>query len=108
MMRSIPNIKEVTPYTDHKELAQLDKKDAGKFQIWLMTDEHGARGHDYRAPMCAKGICLVIASAFPDRRSRVQGLLRVGRHKDKCVRVQVRAAPEIDAKKLGERKAKLY
>ena len=93
MMRTIPNVKEVTVATDHKELAEMDKKDKGRYPIWLMTDQFGTRGHDYRAPKSKLGICLVIASMFPDRRSRVQALLRVGRHTDNCVRVQSKFVP---------------
>ena len=86
----------------------MDRKDADRYPIWLMTDEFGTRGHDYRATESKPGICLVIASSFPDRRSRVQALLRVGRHTDTCYRVQSRYAKEIDVVQNGQRKALLY
>ena len=86
----------------------MDRKEYGRYPIKLMTDKFGARGHDYRAPKCPLGICLIIASPFPDERTRVQALLRVGRHTDKCLRVQSTAVKTIDDKANIERKANIF
>ena len=70
-MLEIPYVEEITENTDPEKLASMDVKDHGRYPIFLMTDKSGARGHDYRAPTCHLGICLLIASPFPDERTRV-------------------------------------
>jgi hypothetical protein len=73
-----------------------------------MTDKIGARAHDYRASGHPLGICLIQVSSFPDSRSRIQGLLRVGRHNDKCWRIQKEGIANIDAEVNSERSGKLF
>jgi hypothetical protein len=50
---------------------------------------------------------MIIGGSFGDRRSRVQGLLRVGRFTDKCCRIQDTTYPEIDQGINAKRKGKI-
>ena len=50
---------------------------------------------------------MIIGGSFGDRRSRVQGLLRVGRFTDKCCRIQDTTYPEIDQEVNARRKGKI-
>ena len=85
----------------------MDVKEFGRFPVYLMTDKYGARAHDYRAPNCKHGILLIVASSFPDERTRLQALLRVGRHNDNCTRVQVNGVKDIDGNANIDRLVKL-
>ena len=52
------------------------------------------RGIDYRARR--KGICLVVDKPFPSERDKIQGLARVGRFGDECVRVKFEGVDLVD------------
>jgi hypothetical protein len=52
------------------------------------------RGLDYRAPL--RGITLIVAASFENRREASQGLHRVGRFSDLCDRYLVHGVPLVD------------
>jgi hypothetical protein len=85
----------------------MDKATNGDYPVYLLNEEYGIRGLDYRAESNPLGICLVICSPFSDLRTRIQGLMRVGRNGDACVRIQNTEAEEIDDNKLVDHKGRM-
>ena len=71
---------------DCTELAALHKLTDGQgyYPVISVSDENLMRGVDYRSDN--SGIVLVIAKTFATRRDAMQGLMRVGRFGDECVR----------------------
>ena len=67
------------------------------------------RGYDYRCPNSTpvQSVVLIIGSPFVDKRDRIQGLMRVGRHGDLCYRIQAKGVKEVDNLKNAERKGNL-
>ena len=61
----------------------------------IATDVQYMRAIDYRAQNL--GITLIIAKSFEHERQAQQGLGRVGRNGDACLRVLLRSVPLIDA-----------
>ena len=55
------------------------------------------RGVDYRQ---RSGLCLIVAKSFKTNRDRDQGLMRVGRYGDKCLRVKLSDVDIIDKNTL--------
>lgn len=78
----------VTEETATTQLENMQEKIEGYYPVFMMTFEKGDRGENYRAPGHALGIALLILATFPDARTRIQTLWRVGRYKDECVRIQ--------------------
>ena len=87
----------VTSETPSKDLETMDVRTGQYFPVMMISNDYGTRGINFRAPNSQLGICMIVGGSFGDRRSRVQGLLRVGRYTDKCHRIQDKAYPEIDA-----------
>ena len=76
----------------------MDRKGNDGYPVYLINEEYGIRGLDYRSARNSLGICMLIVSPFSDRRSRIQGLKRVGRYDDACYRIQNEKVPLIDEK----------
>ena len=72
-----------------------------------MDENFGPRGVDFRAPKPSLGITLIIGGSFPDQRSYVQALMRVGRFNDECLRIQDTTFEAVDRIKNAERKGKI-
>ena len=60
----------------------------GNYPIIIVDDEAMMRGVDYRSDI--QGIVLVVDKSFDTRRDALQGLTRVGRFGDECVRILVK------------------
>ena len=100
-------VKPVNDDTPNEELRSMDKKVDGVYPVYLINEENGMRGIDYRSANNRLGICMLIVSPFSDRRSRIQGLNRVGRYTDACYRIQNEKALHIDEYKSVANKAKI-
>jgi len=84
-------------------------KEGALHDVYLVNDEYGMRGVDYRSPFPSAGICLIIGAKFGDKREEIQGLCRVGRMGDKCWRIfDTDLGDSIDSKENAARKARLY
>ena len=51
-------------------LQHLDKKGEHGYPVYLISDEYGIRGLDFRSPKNPLGICMVICSTFRNKRIR--------------------------------------
>lgn len=85
-LKKLEGIEEVTENMNFDALRNMGEKKGNIYPTYL-TDEKGMRGHDYRNPGQFKGITLIIGASFNDKRDRIQGLMRVGRHGDDCYRI---------------------
>ena len=74
----------------------MDKKVGQYYPTYLVNDDYGIRGLDYRAQSDKHGISMLIVSPFSDMRTRLQGLLRICRHGDIGEYIQNTLVPEID------------
>ena len=74
----------------------MDKKSALCYPVYLISEQYGIRGLDFRAPNNKAGICMIICSAFSKKRARNQALMRVGRFGDACYRIQDSTVEDID------------
>ena len=61
---------EVTAMTPDSDLRQMDKKSGSHYPVYLINEEYGIRGLDFRAPNNNGGICMIICSAFSKMRNR--------------------------------------
>ena len=61
----------VTPDTPAADLRSLDEKKKGNYPLYLINEEYGIRGLDYRAERNPNGICMLICSEFSDYRTRL-------------------------------------
>ena len=68
--------------TSHDKLRRMDEKWEGLYPVYLLDDDYGIRGLDFRAANNPHGICMLICSAWRDSRTRVQGLKRICRYSD--------------------------
>ena len=102
----VNDIETITPDSSDDMLRSMKKKDKDGYPVYLMNEDYGIRGLDYGSPWNKLGICLLVLSAFSDRRSRIQGLNRVGRYKEACFRIQNSKANLIDVSKSIARTAK--
>jgi len=84
---SIEYVQPITQETDQGCLEKMNEKKEGFYPVYIMTLEMGDRGENYRAPDHPLGIALLIASTFPDARTRIQTLWRVERYNDKAWRI---------------------
>ena len=66
----------------------------GNYPIVIVADEAMMRGVDYRSD--GKGLLLVINKTFSTKRDAEQGLARVGRFGDVCVRFLVKGVELVD------------
>ena len=67
--------------------------------MYLLDDDYGIRGIDFRAPNNPHGICMLICSAWRDTRTRVQGLKRICRFSDNGMYIQAHGVKDIDREK---------
>ena len=84
-----------TAVVDDAFFASLDKRvsTAGLYPVIVATTSFGMRGFDYRS---SKGITEIIAKSFDTARAAMQGLGRVGRFGDPCLRVLVKGVDLVD------------
>ena len=78
-LKTFDEVTTVTYNLDDGLLQNLDRKGEDGYPVYLVSDEYGIRGLDFRAPKNPLGISEVICSPFKDKRTRFQGLMRVGR-----------------------------
>ena len=102
-------IKTVPEELDESLLSTLNwpLKDTGLYPVYLINSKYGGRGVNYRAPDHTHGITMIIGGAFPDERTRIQTLLRVGRFGDNCERIQDELVQDIDIQVNGDRMGKI-
>ena len=97
----------VTAETPYETLETMDAKLGYFFPVFIINDEYGGRGLNFRAQSNPHGITMLILGTFSDRIARHQTLWRVGRFGDPCTRIRDTNFPEVDAKKEAVRKGKL-
>jgi len=85
----------------------MDAKLGAYYPVFLINDEYGGRGLNFRAQTNPHGITMLILGTFPDRITRHQTLWRVGRFNDKCTRIRDTKFPEVDELKESQLKGKL-
>ena len=100
-------LKRVTIETPDSDLRSMDVRKNGSYPIYLISEDYGIRGLDYRAPSNPFGICMIICDPFPDWRTRLQALKRIKRYKDQGNYVQNDLAKDIDQSKFVAHKAKI-
>lgn len=61
----------VTEDTSDEDLRRMDRSIEGLYPIYLITEDYGIRGLDFRAPGNLHGICMIICSSFRDQRTRL-------------------------------------
>ena len=64
-------VPQVTPDTLAADLRSMDEKKNDTYPIYLINEEYGIRGIDYRAEKNPFGICMIICSEFSDSRTRL-------------------------------------
>ena len=97
----------VTPDTPAADLRSMDEKKNGNYPIYLISEEYGIRGLDYRAAKNPHGICMIICSEFSDSRTRLQALKRIRRYTDAGNYVKNSKVPDIDQTKFVELKGRI-
>ena len=97
----------VTSDTSDEELRRMGNKNNGMYPVYLVSEEYGVRGLDYRSYENSLGICMIIASPFSDQRTRIQGLMRVGRYNEQCLRIQDSLVGTIDLEANCLRKGRI-
>lgn len=87
-------------------LRKLDCKANGstEYSLVIAVEAETMRGVDYRAPQV--GIMLLIGKSFANAREAGQGLARVGRLTDKCLRIAIEGIPLVDPEQEGFYQAK--
>ena len=65
------NLTKVDQNTPDADLRSMDKQTGGLFPVFVINENYGTRGLDYRAPGNPLGIMMIICSPFSDRRSRL-------------------------------------
>ena len=64
-------VTQVTSDTPEADLRSMDKSKDGLYPVYLISEEYGIRGLDYRAEKNSFGICMIICSSFSDHRTRI-------------------------------------
>ena len=64
-------VTQVTTETPAADLRSMDVSKKGKYPVYLINEEYGIRGLDYRAEKNPIGICMLICSMFSDNRTRI-------------------------------------
>ena len=100
-------LKKVTVDTSDEDLRKMDERDGDFYPVYIINDEYGIRGLDYRAANNVHGICMIICSSFSDMRTRIQALRRIMRYSDKGMYIQNCEVDEIDIMKQAEIKGKI-
>jgi hypothetical protein len=65
------NVPQVTEDTPAEDLRSMDVSKGGCYPVYLINEDYGSRGVDYRAERNPSGICMIICSPFSDRRTRI-------------------------------------
>ena len=107
-LKEEPNVKLVTLETSYLTLETMDAKHGPRYPVFMIDKNFGGRGYNFRAKDNPNGITMFILGSFPDRRTEVQTLMRVGRFGDQCTRIRDTKFERIDnnenAKRKGETK----
>ena len=74
----------------------MDEKSQNRYPVYMINEEYGIRGLDFRAIACDFGAAQFICSPFSNLRNRHQCLMRVGRFGDDCIRIQDTAVEDVD------------
>ena len=82
------NITPVDEVDSYLPFETMDAPHGPRYPVFLISEEFGNRGLNFRAASNPLGITLLILGKFPDPTTRLQTLKRVGRFTDKCSRVQ--------------------
>ena len=90
------NVKPINEDTSIEELESMGKKQGARYPVFIFDDTYGGRGLNFRAPGNPHGITMLILGTFPDRTTRLQTLMRVGRYTDKCHRIQDTKFADVD------------
>ena len=99
-LKNEDNITAVSEVDSHLPFETMDAKVGPRYPVYLISENFGTRGINFRAVNSDLGITLLILGSFPDPTTRLQTLKRVGRFTDKCTRVQDTSFPEYDTEKL--------
>jgi hypothetical protein len=100
----------VTPVTSELDLLRIETMDAKvgpRFPVFMINEEYGGRGLNFRAQTSPLGITMLIIGSFPCSRARTQTLFRVGRFGDKCRRIKIAAFDDLDEAKNAEYKGRI-
>ena len=68
---NVHKLVKVDKHTPDAALRNMDKQKEGLYPVFVVNENYGTRGLDYRAPNNPLGILMIICSAFPDKRSRL-------------------------------------
>lgn len=95
VFNQMPDYHWLSGVVNHDELRTLDtlKTEAG-YRVYGTSYESMMRGIDYRARKT--GIMLIVNKSFSSFRAMAQGMSRVGRNGDHCVRAIVDHVQEVD------------
>ena len=74
----------------------MDVKKDNWYPIYLINSNFGGRGLNFRARDNKAGITMLIFGTFPDKRTRIQTLFRVGRFGDGCTRIHDSTFDDVD------------
>ena len=66
------------------------------YPVYMIDDNYGGRGLNFRAPSNPHGITMLILGTFLGEKTRIQVLQRVGRFGDKCTRIRDETIKEFD------------
>ena len=87
-LKATGQVTAVTAETSHEDLRKMDQKTAGRYPVYMINEDYGTRGLDFRARHIDHGIAQFLCSPFSNYRTRHQCLMRVGRFGDDCTRIQ--------------------
>jgi len=97
----IPELIELELVEDYTDLLDTETKDGeDQHKVYATATEKSMRGLDFRAPRL--GMTLLVAAPFSTPRDLSQGLSRVGRFGDSCLRVKVGAFEDVDRVKNAD------
>ena len=106
-MSEEPGVICIKPHTNLLAIETMDAKLTTRYPVYLINEEYGGRGLNFRAANSQFGITMLIIGSFPYGRARIQTLFRVGRYGDKCKRIRASEFPEIDDDKNAEYKGQI-
>ena len=107
MLSQEDNVIPVTIDTPHLALETMDAKLGNYYPVFMINDQYGGRGLNFRACNNRYGITMLILGSFPDRNSEIQTLFRVGRFGDACTRIRDTKFAHIDEDTDAARKGTL-
>ena len=103
-LREEPNVIPVTPAVHYLNLETMDAKMGPRYPVYMISEDYGGRGFNFRAMHNPLGITMLVLSSFPDQISMTQTLFRVGRFGDNCRRIRDTKFTEIDEDVNAKRK----